>query len=225
MKFILLILSILLISFVSAQSIEVDYPEEVYVNEEFSFKITLLDFDSGTYDVKIDIFGEGTRISRILDNNDWKSTFYYINNAISVNEEKEFVLKIENYVGPADIEIKIRKSETTIVKIFSDYSIESIQKTDSSQESTENTGELESGSSNISKEDSGASGSLDGLNSATGEVVGNEIIPIILNPKNIKSEENSEKLKRNYPLYGLIAFSILLAILFWVRKKGNKNEF
>jgi len=48
---------------------------------------------------------------------------------------------------------------------------------------------------------------------------------INLNPKNIKSEENSEKLKRNYPLYGLIAFSILLAILFWVRKKGNKNEF
>jgi len=225
MKILRLILLILLISFVSAQSIEVDYPKEVYVNEEFSFKIILSDFDSGTYDVKIDIFGEETRVSRILDNNDWKSTFYYVNNAISANEEKEFVLKIENYVGPAYIEIKIRKSKTTIVKTFSDYSLESIQKTDSSQESTENTGELESGASNISEENVEASGSLDRLNSATGEVIGNEIVPIILNPKNIKSEENSEKLKRNYPLYGLIAFSILLAILFWVRKKGNKNEF
>ena len=229
MKARIFILSILLISFVSAQNIDVNYPEEVYVDKEFSFKISLLDFESGTYDVKIDIFGEGNRISRVLDGEKWKSTYYYVTNAISENEEKEFTLKIENYVGIADVEIKIRKSGTTIVKTFSDYTIKSIQEGDSSQENNEEEEDIEEQESKIENKKETSSGNLGEITSATGKTVEKEttkeVQTIVLNPKDIKSGENSEKIKRNYPLYGLILFSLLLAILFWVRKKGNKNEF
>lgn len=225
MKAMLFILIILLISMISAQNIEVDYPEEVHANEEFTVKISLLNFDSGTYDVKIDIFGEGNRISRILDGENWKSTYYYINEIISENGEKEFTLKIENYIGTANIEIRIRKSETSIVETFDDYEIESVQEGDSLEE-TKKEEEQENKTENDETFSSVDSNEINVLSMQINEKENaEEAQTIVLNPKNIKSEENSEKLKRNYPLYGLILFSLLLGILFWVRKKGNKNEF
>ncbi|MBM3228628.1 hypothetical protein FJZ20_01980 [Candidatus Pacearchaeota archaeon] len=226
MKTILIVLAILLISMISAQNIELNYPEEVYVNEEFSFKISLLDFETGTYDVKIDIFGEGNRISRILDGENWKSTYYYLTNAISNDEEKEFTLKIENYVGVADIEIKIRNSETTVVKTFSDYDIKSIQGGYSSEETLEEEEEQENETENDEAISSVNPNEINVISTSISEKENaEEVQTLVLNPKDIKSEENSEKLKKIYPLYGLILFSFLLAILFWVRKKGNKNEF
>ena len=49
---------------------------------------------------------------------------------------------------------------------------------------------------------------------------------INLNPQAIKSEENSEVSgKRNYAVYGLIAFGVLLGLLFLIKKKRYKNEF
>ena len=49
---------------------------------------------------------------------------------------------------------------------------------------------------------------------------------IILNTKDIKSENNKSKLDKNdYTLYGLIGFSVLLALLFLFRKKKYQNEF
>ncbi len=48
---------------------------------------------------------------------------------------------------------------------------------------------------------------------------------IELNPKDIKSGDNFESLKGNYAIYGFIAFSILIVILFMLRKNRYKNEF
>ncbi len=48
---------------------------------------------------------------------------------------------------------------------------------------------------------------------------------INLNPKDIKSEDNSEKMNGNYAIYGFIAFSILIVVLFMLRKNRYKNEF
>ena len=48
---------------------------------------------------------------------------------------------------------------------------------------------------------------------------------INLNPKDIKSEDDSEKTKGNYAIYGFIAFSILIVVLFMLRKNRYKNEF
>jgi len=50
---------------------------------------------------------------------------------------------------------------------------------------------------------------------------------ISLNPKVIKSEDDIQNLnKNNYAIYGFVAFSVLLGVLFILRKnKYNKNEF
>jgi len=52
-----------------------------------------------------------------------------------------------------------------------------------------------------------------------------EIKPIILNPQNIKTGIDSEKESKNYAVYSFIAFSVLLAFLFLMKRKKYKNEF
>jgi len=56
-----------------------------------------------------------------------------------------------------------------------------------------------------------------------------EFESINLNPKAIKSEENTEVSgKRDYTIYGLLAFGALLGLLFLIKKiagKKYKNEF
>lgn len=49
---------------------------------------------------------------------------------------------------------------------------------------------------------------------------------IKLNAKTIKTEENNEKIdKSKYASYGLVAFCILLIVLFIIKARKNKNEF
>jgi competence ComEA-like helix-hairpin-helix protein len=43
--------------------------------------------------------------------------------------------------------------------------------------------------------------------------------------KDIKTKENEENKKINYPVLGLILFSILIGVLFLIRKRDYKNEF
>ena len=57
-----------------------------------------------------------------------------------------------------------------------------------------------------------------------------ELESINLNPQAIKSSENSEVLgKRNYAVYGLLAFGVLVGLLFLIKnftkKNRHKNEF
>lgn len=54
-----------------------------------------------------------------------------------------------------------------------------------------------------------------------------ELKIITLNPKVIKSENGKEDLnKNNYAIYGFVLFSVLLGVLFILRKnRYNKNEF
>jgi len=50
--------------------------------------------------------------------------------------------------------------------------------------------------------------------------------PIILNTKDINSENVNEKItKNNYITYGLIGFAILITVLFLLRKNKYQNEF
>jgi len=52
-----------------------------------------------------------------------------------------------------------------------------------------------------------------------------EIKPIILNPQSIKTETNSGEVSKNYAVYSFIAFSVLLALLFLMKKRKYENEF
>ncbi len=49
--------------------------------------------------------------------------------------------------------------------------------------------------------------------------------PIILNAKTIKTENNSEVLKKNLPFYGLIAMGIIFGALLLLKGRKRKNEF
>ena len=48
---------------------------------------------------------------------------------------------------------------------------------------------------------------------------------IILNPQVIKTDEDKEKISKNYALYGFVAFCILIGILFIIKNRKDKNEF
>ena len=48
---------------------------------------------------------------------------------------------------------------------------------------------------------------------------------INLNAKTIKTQESEEINKKNYPVYIIITFSILLVFLYLIKKPKQKNEF
>jgi len=48
---------------------------------------------------------------------------------------------------------------------------------------------------------------------------------IILNPQVIKTDEDKEKISKNYALYGFVAFCILIGVLFIIKNRKHKNEF
>ena len=196
-------------------SIEVNYPNQTALAQEFSFKIKLINFDEDIYDVKIDILSNENRISEILNENVWKSTSYYVNNMLSPNQEKEFLMKITKEFESAEITIKIKDSSEK-TKIFSGYLIS--RSTEIITETTENLTEEESIVQNTIEDNN----SKDEAVSITGSATANA--------KDIKSKENTEKLNKNdYAKYILIAFAFLLALLFLLKnkffKKEYKNEF
>lgn len=49
--------------------------------------------------------------------------------------------------------------------------------------------------------------------------------PIILDAKTIKTENNSEFLKKNLPFYGLIAICVIFGALLLLKGRKRKNEF
>lgn len=183
-------------------SIKIDYPESISVEEEFIFKIKLINFSEGKYDVKIDIFSDGVRIAKILNDDMWKSTIYYINDAIQNNDEEEFSMKIIQDFENAKITISIKDSKDKI-KSFGEYEI---SKSDETFEEDETENKIiesfaEKAMENISLE------------------------PIILNAQNIKSEEDKKFSVKNLALYGVMLFCVVFGALFFLNKRKYKNEF
>jgi len=218
----LIFLIVLIAPIISAQNITVDYPDKVQVEEEISFSIKLTDFQEDIYDVKIDITLNGERVSKILNNGEWKSTYYYVNDAMNQNEEKIFSLKIGEGTGIGNIVIKIRDSGGN-VKTFSDYEIsigQSLEEIDEINEDYNYTTNNETNGTSFVEET--APESAEKINN---EESGTKVIK--LEPKDIKTETTNEKLDiGKYAIYGFVAFCILLAFLFALRKiKPDKNEF
>ena len=214
----IIIVGVLLFIFpvILAQEIQVNYPNEVNINEEFLFKIKLIGFDVDTYDIKIDIMSNDERIAKILNNGEWKSTYYYVNDIIQNDEEKEFSIRIAQEFENADILIKIKDSESKS-NIFSGYVIkkknsESVNKPEQNNETDEKILEPEQNNFNNSENNES-------------EILDAELETINLYPKDIKSENHTSKVS-DYALYGFIIFSILIIFLIILKKiKSDKNEF
>lgn len=219
----LLLLVIFLIPFVSPQSITVDYPEQIISGEEFSVKIALVDFETGTYDVKIDILMGGLRVSEIFDNEDWKSTYYYVNDVISKDQEKEFLLRVDGAPEEIEMVIKIR-STSGKVRTFEGYAIEITSSfMDDIQEDDE---DIEKMPEEIKKNQTQQQEQIvEPLIEKEPQSITPELIN--LTPKGIKSEDGELSSGRldegRYAIYGFLIFSILLVILITIRWKKRRT--
>jgi len=218
---VIITVSIFLVSIISAQNISVSYPPSIESGRQFNLNLNLIDFKNDTYDVKIEILGHGERIAKIFNYGEWKSTYYYVNNAIKDNEEGVFQLEVENYTGNANIEIKIRDSKNNL-KSFSNYSIEILEK----QEENEITDyAIKNDYSNEEADEIGKTYSL--INNTINNINKNtKFEPIKLNSKDIKiSSSNQDLEKTRYATYSIVGFCIFLFFLFalnFLRKKYEK---
>ena len=190
-----MIICILLLSDISAKNISLQYTDEVEENKEFSLKVELINFENDSYDVKIDILGNNERVAKILNNGEWKSTYYYINDAIKENEKmKQFSLEIINYTGIVNMEIKIRNSKGTSDS-FTGYSMDVIPSKSPETGTQQNSDDGSSTNDTPSDENTET---IDGEKVNPNETGESEIllnkITISSSPKDIKSEkENSFK--------------------------------
>ncbi|MBN2890930.1 MAG: hypothetical protein JXL97_03610, partial [Bacteroidales bacterium] len=127
----ILLVLILLLPTAFAINLTVDYPKNVLLNSEF--EIGIYSNSSESFDIKIDIFEDEKRISRIWNGEKWASTMYYLINDFS--SEKTYQLKTENHIGIADLIVKLRKDKD--VFIFGPYQI-NIDKSNSENNEIEN---------------------------------------------------------------------------------------
>ncbi len=85
-----------------AVSVKFNSPVFVRVGENFTVHVMLNDVEDGSYDIKTEVLGtNGERIGRVFSEGKWRSTFYYVKNAIKVPERNDtsIKLKVENYIG------------------------------------------------------------------------------------------------------------------------------
>ncbi|MEX0920965.1 MAG: hypothetical protein WDZ62_01750 [Candidatus Pacearchaeota archaeon] len=211
--------------FVSGQNITADFLQEVGLGEEFTITITLTNFSEGEYDVKFDTQKSGGNLLKVYNNGQWKSSFYYIKNAISNDDKKDFMLKSEDYSGVLEFEIRVRKSGQSTFTPSGIYEIK-ISKGEIKEETDDIENESENSSAEVEEnEDSRYFEPTGKITEETSKGDMESLKIISLNPKDIKSEENSSERKINYPVYGFVAFSILIGILFLIQKRKYKNEF
>jgi len=220
MKRLVIILFILFIPIISAQSISVSYPESIESGRQFNLNLKLIDFKNDTYDVKIEILGRGERIARVLNYGEWKSTYYYVNNAVKNNEETIFQLELNNYTGDAEIEIKIKDSKGNL-NVFANYTMNILEKPEEDEGGDTYQDEYEN------QEDDTYIYST--INNTMNNINRNaQFEPLKLDSKSIKiTNSNQELEKTKYATYSLIGFCIFLFFLFslnFLRKKYERRE-
>jgi len=197
---------ILLLQLVLAESIDFDYPKEVEINEEFYVNLKLNDFPDDSYDVKVDINSEN-RIAKILNNNVWKSTFYYVND---MPLESELKMKIIEDFEKADILVKIR-SKSGEVSTFGEYEIKKKQ-----QEKEEQENEQEEEQEKETQEP-------DEIHELGEETIKNnpietiKIDPILLR-NNVKEKPDKTKKIKTISFFIFITAILLLALYFLGKK-------
>jgi len=219
-RIVILLILFYLTQIISAQSINVDYPNEVKVGEEFNIIIELTEMSNEyeLYDIKIDVVGTNGRIGRIYDENEdkWKSTYYYIKNGYNVNEKNSYKMIVNNYEGEGTILIKVRDEKGKIYN-FDEYKIEVIG--NNIEEQTEK---------NITKifrknETIEIIGDLS-LKKNNSETKPNEIIEL---SQNLKSRDDVGILEKvnniKSAVYGLVLLGLFVILLFLIRYLKNKT--
>ena len=94
------------------------YPNLAFNNGTiFKANVTFANFPPAMYDIKIEIKNQTANIAKILDNNGWVSSYYYLENKINTSEMNgyQFSMKIDSdFTGNATIQLKIRNSTSLL---------------------------------------------------------------------------------------------------------------
>jgi len=208
MKYIFIFL--LLIPISSAINITIDYPNSATTDEEIKFDICIIN-STKTYDLKIDIFQNDKRVSKILNDEIWTSSIYYFKDSIS--ECSKFYLKINNEsIGESIITVKLRDSKNKVIT-FSPYFI-SI---------TENKNSYSKKNKKIINKIKDKEEKIINFSTKPRE----KIIPktIILSPKAFNTNKNSKKSYTTYAKYSFVLFSIIITVLYLTKPRKKENEF
>jgi len=223
------IIFILCLSFCLAQSINLTYPDNVDVNEEFVISLSLVDFDPVNYDVKIEILGAGQRIAQIYDGKDWKSCYYYVNGALEKNEEFEMRINKE-FEGEANLIIKLRNGNQ--IESFEGYTLEvNTPPPETQEESDETYYETNDEAEEIDKQ------SNEDQNSEEQKTITSNIIKTVtpnekkkeiiqLNGKNNKEiilYRSENEVIKSFLISSFLIFTIVLIAFLVIKKKRNKK--
>ena len=122
MKWMILIL--LVVGFASAVEMDVDCPDEVFVDEEFECSVEVWDGD-GEYDVKVAFDEERNSVGEIWDDDEekWKSGYYYLKEFVEDGDEEDVKLIISEE-GDFDGVLKLRQGD---VREFIEFEIEVVE--------------------------------------------------------------------------------------------------
>lgn len=214
------------LGFVSSFSVNLTYPKKVNCLQDFNVSLKIVN-SSKVYDIKIDLLSNGSRISRILDNGKYKSSRYYVLNG---SKKENFTLKIDCTIGTSDVCVKLRDSSDKVF-VFDNYTTniykKEIVKDNISGNKTENYINS-SAQENESKKVVMKNESYVPANYQNKNVVSykSKIAETInLNPKTIKTKENTNLLKRNYAKFSFGIFCVLILFIYIKKSRKNKNEF
>jgi hypothetical protein len=232
---------LMFLPFVLAQNIELTYPDGVSFGEEFEINLRLADFDSGVYDVKIDITKDDTRVSRILVDESWKSTFYYVQRALDGIDSADFILKISEEVsGELDMIVRIREDGKSSSELFEGYVINIVDSPRSEEPMEDEKPPVisdvpsEEGAptgvptSEDTGKDEGKDDDDEDSNETNESIEKNVDIPIKLkfeNSKDIKSESSINFYKNLFAFGGIFGISVFLGLVYWTKQGKYKNEF
>ncbi|MBM3247486.1 hypothetical protein FJZ17_03040, partial [Candidatus Pacearchaeota archaeon] len=108
-----------------AANISLSYPAEVGFGGVFSLNFSLLDFN-GLFDIKVDIFNSSDTLCSILAGASWQSCYNYLNDYINTSLKNSSTISLnitKNYVGVANLSVKVRNSVTSSTSTFSGFLI------------------------------------------------------------------------------------------------------
>lgn len=216
------------------ENIVFSYPSAANYGETFSVDLKLINFSIDSYDVKIDLLNSSnSRIAKILNNGEWKSTYYYINQAInnSITNQSLFSLNITSiYNGAAIINITLKSGKSWK---FGPYNLDVVynSKTDDREDITQATAAEQDTAQDTETETRQDTeiGSIGIAENPENLTINNEIVKsnyneeiIELNKKDIKSPDNWKsniQYIKEYSMFGFALVCILIIVVLVIKRK------
>ena len=231
-----LLLTVFFSSLVSSQEIELTLPDEVGIGEEFFVSLKLIDYKGidNSYDVKIDMTDKGVRIGKILNDGVWKSTYYYIIDALKTDQAGDFTLRTDNSITSDKINLEVKtRSKSGEIKTYSGYEIKvkGLTSQNNSVDSVSKNDKKDNAGNNTLSNTTVKSNSSVNIIKETTQTKTPEII--YLNNNNNKNKDIKTIVdngtsygdkKSKYILYGFVGFFVLLVILFFLKRRNGKYK-